>query len=482
MSFHPGSLASCIKRLLLIVLVLMSCESFSQGISNLWMSGYGSGNGNRYGGTNINFINGFPDTLMQNRIMDISDCNANISDSIGNLLFYTNGVFVANALGDTMLNGGGLNPSIYTTSAPYGLRIRQGNLILPLPSNQSLYYLFHETLFYDSLVHDYRSSEIYYSIIDMNLDGGLGGVIQKNVVLLSDTLTPGAITACKHGNGRDWWVVFHKSKGRRYYKYLLTPSGLQGPYMQDIGSSIAPNDWIWQSCFSPDGRKFASVMARDTFDVFDFDRCSGIFSNAFSVCLPDSQGARGTAISPNSQLLYISSTNYLYQYNLNSIPLDSGKIELTPFDGYGDIVRPFFTFYFLAQLANDGKIYINSGNTTRLMSVINNPNGIGRSCDLLQHGLVLPTVNAFSIPNFPNYFLGKDLGSVCDSLLMKKNEVNNSVNFTNADSNLIDTLITDERGEAIKPIDSILDKTMTYKEFITFSNQLIGSNKISKEK
>ncbi len=447
----------------------MPLGSFSQGISNLWLSGYSSVIYPGSGGTNINFINGFPDTSTIDRPMSFLDCNANISDSLGNLLFYTNGIYIANAANDTMVNGDSLNPSTYTFNATYGLRVKQGNLILPLPGDSSKYYLFHETLFYDQSVSDYRSSEIYYSIIDMSLDSGRGAVIQKNIVLLSDTLTPGAITACKHANGRDWWVVFHKSKGRRYYKYLLTPSGLQGPFAQDIGYSIAPNDWIWQSCFAPDGNKFSSVMARDTFDVMDFDRCSGMFSNSTSICIIDSAASRGVAFSPNSQVLYVSSMLYIYQFNLNVAYIDSSRIILTKFDGYADFNPPFYTAFYLAQLANDGKIYINTGNSTRYFNVINSPNTLGLSCNQLQHSFSLPTFNGFTIPNFPNYFLGSLIGSPCDSLLMRGANIG-SLNPIHISLQLPPNISTDERGESIKQNDSRNDEINFFRHFLESAN------------
>ncbi len=401
----------------IILLLFMPWNSFSQGINNNWLTGANCGTGRaECGNSKTDFYSGFPDTLHSSISMSFLDCNANISDSSGNLLFYTNGVWIANANNDTMVNGDSLNPGFYTYLEPNGLRVKQGNLILPLPGDTSIYYLFHETLFNDQSVGDLRVPEIFYSVIDMRLDSGLGAVVQKNVTLLSDTLTIGAITSCKHANGRDWWIVFHKSKGRRYYKYLLTPSGLQGPFMQDIGYSIAPDDWIWQSCFSPDGSKFASVMARDTMDVMDFDRCTGMFSNATSLCINDSAAGRGVAFSPSSQVMYVSSMNYVYQYHFYSASVESSKQLIILFDGYADINAPYYTGFYLSQLANDNKIYMNTGNGSKWFTVVNDPDSIGYKCNILQHSFRLPTYNGFTIPNFPNYFLGAEAGSVCDSL------------------------------------------------------------------
>ena len=395
----------------------MPSKTFSQGISNLWMMGYESFSSNpKFGGTNINFYTGFPDTSHVNRSMNFSDCNANISDSAGNLLFYTNGIYIANANNDSMVNGDSLNFYTYHSSGDYGLRIRQGNLILPFPEHPNLYYLFHETYYVlPSSVHTVLN--IYYSIIDMTLDGGLGAVTQKNQLLLADTLTVGGITACKHANGRDWWVVFHKKSGSTYYKFLLSPSGTQGPFSQNIGLSFPyTNDFIWQSCFSPDGNKFASVTYRDTLDIMNFDRCTGIFSNSISINLNDSSIGRGVAFAPNSRYLYVSSGKYLYQFDTDSSNILASKTTIGRYDGFTDQGLPFATFFYQAQLATDGKIYINTPNTTQWLHVINHPDNPGLNCDLVQHGLMLPTYNGFTIPNFPNYFLGVESNSICDSL------------------------------------------------------------------
>ncbi len=45
-----------------------------------------------------------------------------------------------------------------------------GNVVLPFPGDTSKYILFHQTAL------NLNYSELYYSIIDMTLDGGLSGV------------------------------------------------------------------------------------------------------------------------------------------------------------------------------------------------------------------------------------------------------------------------------------------------------------------
>ncbi|MBV6653070.1 MAG: PKD domain-containing protein, partial [Mameliella sp.] len=83
------------------------------------------------------------------------------------------------------------------------------------------------------------------------------------------------------------------------------------------------------------------------------------------------------------------------------------------YDGHLDFLP---TTFFQGQLAPDGKIYIASNNGVTSLHVIHNPDADCPNCHIEQHGIELPTFNAFSIPNQPNYRLGPIDGSPCDTL------------------------------------------------------------------
>jgi hypothetical protein len=68
------------------------------------------------------------------------------------------------------------------------------------------------------------------------------------------------------------------------------------------------------------------------------------------------------------------------------------------------------------QLGPDGKIYAACASGVKSFHVIHNPDEKGLNCDYQQHGVALPTYNAFSIPSFPNFRLGPLDGSSCDTL------------------------------------------------------------------
>ena len=338
--------------------------------------------------------------------------NGYINDSLGNTLFYSNGVYVANALDDTMLNGGDLNPSHYTTSGnQFGLRLAQGNVVIPIPGLSNKYYLFHEAV--DDDASTYASLNLYYSIIDMTLDNGLGGVVQKNTVVLHDSLLPGHLSACRHANGRDWWLIAPKFNDSLINVFLITPFGIQNTGTQNLHTYR--DNGPGQVVFSQDGTKYARYDPTADLDIYDFDRCSGQFTNQVHISINDTSGAGGIAFSQSGRFLYASSLNYVYQFDITAANIASSKTTVARYDGYMDdgIVR---TQFYLAKLAPDNKIYIVSTTSMRHLHVINYPDSLGTACDLQQHSVLIPGYIVSTLPTFPNYFLQAEGGSICDTL------------------------------------------------------------------
>ncbi len=62
-------------------------------------------------------------------------------------------------------------------------------------------------------------------------------------------------------------------------------------------------------------------------------------------------------------------------------------------------------------------------NFDNVLHVIEKPDLKGLACEVNQHGVQLPTYNAFSLPHFPNYRLEALEGSPCDTL----EEMNTSI-------------------------------------------------------
>jgi hypothetical protein len=378
----------------------------------MWLMGYDCCAPGFLNPMNLDFSTGSLVIAEVTRKMNFSETIGEMCNSSGVVLFYSNGAYISTALDDTMQNGSGLNPSFFTRNHfRLGLTLPQGNLVIPDPGDSSRYYLFHETI---DDPDSYCSLHFYYSIIDLSFNNGLGLVTQKNVSLINDSLIPGRITACKHANGRDWWIVCPGFHSGNIYKFLLTPTGLQGPFIQDL---VTWRDIGYgQVVFNPQGTKFAQYNPYEDLDIWDFDRCTGVFSNQIHIDINDSGAGGGAAFSPSGNILYVSSTNYVYQYNLLASNVDSSRVTIGVWDGTFSPYSPFAANFYLAQLATDNKIYINCTNSTMTLHVINNPDSLGLACDFCQHCVSLPDFNAFTIPNFPNYYLGAEGNSVCDSL------------------------------------------------------------------
>ena len=101
------------KYILLLICVCIYNLSTGQGYNHNWLLGYDNAGIPPY--TSVGKAFAEIDSLninifSQSRKMPFMSSQANISDSAGNLLFYTNGCWIANATGDTMMNGDSLNP------------------------------------------------------------------------------------------------------------------------------------------------------------------------------------------------------------------------------------------------------------------------------------------------------------------------------------------------------------------------------------
>lgn len=401
-----------------LVLVMLGNVSYAQqGVNNNWLFGYGSYWGQPWGHTLMDFTGGAPTFTYDSLEMEFDRTSANISDINGNLLFYTNGYYIADITGDTMQNGNNISPTGYYNMNPRGLLVPQGSLILPKDVNAKTYYLFHNT--FDNMPYYNRSLKFYYSVVDMNLNNGKGAVTVKNHVLLQDTMIPGNITACKHANGRDWWVIVQKDSSNLFYKFLVLPTAILGPYTQTVGTPISTIGGM--SVFSPDGNKYAIAHAEyqsaGGLDIFDFNRCSGLLSNPNHITLPQCTGLfGGLAFSPSSNFLYVSNIDQVYQYDMTSSNISSSKIIVANWDSFYSPQPPFATLFEGTFLAPDGKIYFSTGNSTFHLHVINNPDSLGLSCDLVQHGIQIQRIYGNGIPNHPNYFLGCDTTLGCGCL------------------------------------------------------------------
>ena len=357
--------------------------------------------------------------------MPFMSAQGNLSDENGNLLMVSNGCWIADATGDTMMNGGGLIPNSFTNSSWCnsfsGLPFHHSVVFVPNPTDSNKIYLLHQS---GTSSSNFKSSGLYYSVIDKTLNNGLGGVMpsQKNLVALQAGLNPG-ITVCKHANGVDWWVLVFKDSSDIVYTMQLSATGFSVPVQQALG--VIPAIYLLgQMSFSPDGKKFAysyyngiSGAINNYIRLFDFDRCTGLLSNKTEVIYVENNGGLGLSFSPDSKKLYAGTFLKIVQLNLDTTNVAASLDAVAVYDGYAYPYPVLQTSFWTMYLAADGKIYITSGNGVIDIHFINYPDSDGVACDLQQHAIRLPCYSARGNVYHPNYYLGCDTTLGCPCLV-----------------------------------------------------------------
>lgn len=471
------------KYLPLLLLIIFSFCVKAQNRNNVWMLGYPADYPYSYTGDSLYFNYNSIDTALIKRAMWMGFTDASICDTSGKLLFYSNGIYINNRDHDTLFNSAKFNPGYATDlygSDDRGSYLSHTVLIIPRPLSNVLYDVFSvsgEKVKYA----DVEPLTLRHSVVDMLLNNGLGGINSNNLaeILFSDTLINGRITACKHANGRDWWVITHKYRSDIFYKFLLTPDTILGPFEQVIGTKII-YDLIGQSCFSPDGNWFAQTILNDTCDVMRFDRCTGEFSDCTTLVLnPPGKEEQigGCAFSASSRFIYVSSTFHIYQLDLLSNNIQQSEETI----GVLDSTNNFESVNAFLALAPNGKIYISAFDGVNYLHVIENPDSLGISCNFVYKGQVLPQYNSGSIPNSSNYDLGRLIGSPCDTLFNSTAPIPQQPTFSftpNPSSDYINVVYAFDKNATLTITNAVGNNVKQLTLYAYFKNRIIYTNEL----
>ena len=407
------------KNYILLLIGLFSASfCFSQKHDYVWTLGYyGQNPGSDLGGFEMDFNFEPPSFKEVDTNISFQETVGGISDKDGNFLFCTNGITIIGNDYEIIENGDSINT--YGTSLDnynFGMPIPQGVLILPHTENDSFFYAFHAPIDWnvDITSHVPRLS---YSTIRILPDGINTVVVDKEILLLDDTLIVGKLTATRHANGKDWWIITGERDvySNVFYKYLLSENGVELIEKEDVGPGLYYDvNSVGNAIFTPDGSKYIRHDIRfdpwNVIDIYDFDRCTGGFFHIEHIELSDTSFLYGgSAVSPDSRYLYASTNNRVFQFDLTAPDIEATKTKVAEFDGY--VAFWFPSLFGTPQLGPNGKIYIASAVGDTVMHVINTPNQHGTASHLAQHSINLPNLNDKSIPNFPNYRLGPLDGS-----------------------------------------------------------------------
>ncbi|MDD2962392.1 MAG: PKD domain-containing protein [Bacteroidales bacterium] len=369
------------KIKLIAIFLILPTIILAQREADFWYFGNNAG---------LSFSTGDPVAITNGALFTREGC-ATISDNAGNLLLYTDGQIVWNKNHVQMENGTGLMGNSSAT---------QSGIIVPKPGSTSIYYIF-------TVPQCTDPDGLKYSIVDMTFNAGLGKVIQKNIPLVNPVVEK--VTAVRHSNNTDIWVITHGRDNNTFYSYLVSASGVNTtPVITNSGSVHGPdiNSYVGYLKASPDGNYLACAVQYPNgfFELFNFNSSTGTMSNPIK--FSGYEYAYGIEFSPDESKLYL------------------GKIKLSSSDLHGRVyqanlqagsstaiinsvvtINSQTTYVGALQAGNNGKIYITSDYTNNL-DVIHNPNELGSSCNYQFAGLSLAGKQGrFGLPTFiQSYF------------------------------------------------------------------------------
>jgi|GEM_PF-4047566 len=328
-------------------------------------------------GAGADFTSGSPVADTNGAIMaSVEGCTA-MSDALGNLLFYTDGLTVWNRLHQQMTPIG--------TQLGGDASSSQSAIAFPHPTFSSFYYIV--------TVGD-QEGDISWSLVDMSQNGGLGQIVGANAALVKTTSEKLTVTeSCDRSNYLAYGL---RSTDGIFLPINTAPDSLnlrarnpQCPYM-------ASSFFLGQMKFSPNGN-FLTVSGHNfNAGFFLFNDHTGEIYLANHTPI----GFFGLEYSPDSKQLFIDDT-----LGLSNIAIDESFVLS---NGYS--VNPIGTFA-SPQLGKDGKIYGLSGT---FLSSIGSPNN-SSNFNVQLTAIPLFRQSNLSTPSFPASWFAPERFRVCYS-------------------------------------------------------------------
>lgn len=322
--------------------------------------------------------------------------SSSLSDNVtGDLLFYTNGLQVFNKA-HVLMSNGQLKASAYVS-----------NCIVVKGNNKK------HLIFYSN-----ESDVIYYAMVDMALNNGLGDVVYKDSLL--GTNMDLQYTAVRLPNNQGHWLVTHKKGDNRFFTYKIIDVNINKiPVISMAGlPSYSNTKYLYGKLTSNNrGDKLAYLFSNSDINSTDpcvlqefsidkkcgtvtlnksiFDFLGGIYAKSGYVCYDSSGRFLYTSYYMSSDLFY------LCQYDMNTVNPVNSRVTLgNSYESIGDM-----------QIGSNGKIYLSSSESrtfTSKISVINKPWLLGTSCDFKQNSIELtqrPFLGSFGTEHFPHFVL-----------------------------------------------------------------------------
>jgi hypothetical protein len=411
-----------LKPILAIIFWLCLYAVNAQDMNSIWTFGDSAG---------IDFTN-VSNPVPITSSMDGRGSCASISNTAGNLKLYAATLhYLNNDWSGRIFNS--QHQIVPDCDSITGYDLYNELIIIPRQGHQEQYYVF-------SVGDDTpNNSGCYYSIVDVSMNSGQGGMLTQNIQI-NNANSGDCLTAVKHGNGRDWWVMNKlsthtvPSQLNRFYVYLVLGDSIYVPQIQDLGGCQDAD--LQKVIWHPSGGKFMLINQAGYMSEYEFDRCTGAITLSRNIFPEQTSNFNRYfwegAYSSNGNIFYVSTasvsftdTNYLLQYNLNALdvplscdtidrfnqPIEPGAVRRAPDDKI--YLSCFYHWGFPGFPYPDTvRNYINEN-----LSVVNYPDSLGSACSYQSFSFYLGGKRTYyGLPNNPNYSLGPVFGSTCDTI------------------------------------------------------------------
>lgn len=332
-----------------------------------------------------------PPVPLDDSAMDAPEGTSTISDRNGQVIFYTDGDKVYDRTHAQIATGIGGDPAS-----------SQSALIVPVPGDETLYYIFTT-----QAIDGTSANELRYSLFDLKQNGGLGAVVQQNILLFAKSTE--RITA--NGN----WLIAHEYGNNTFRAYPITATGVGDPVYSSAGSDHSfkvQQEGEGYMKLGP-GNNLAVALSNpgtsNLVELFTLTDSSGVIDNYRKIDLKEPNGqVYGIEFSPGGNKIFATlkgspAPSSVYEYFIDSI----GK----PY--FRNVTAAASQELGALQLGPDGQIYmaINGSNVLGTIQAVEDTTQIS-PINFSGFTLAGGTNSRLGLPNFTqivsNAFGGPD--------------------------------------------------------------------------
>lgn len=231
-----------------------------------------------------------------------------ISDRNGQVIFSTDGYSIYDKTGLDITPPGGIGGQNTAT---------QSALIIPVPGDETLYYIFTTQEIYGT-----GTFELRYSLFDLKLNNGVGGLAEYNQLLFSPST--------ERITGNENWLIAHEYGNNSFRAYRITSTGISNPVISDIGSDHAITTEQNGEGYMKLGAQNRLAVALSTpgvsnvVEIFDFVDSTGAVTNFRTADLGNPAGqVYGVELSPAGNKLFATlkdaATSTLYEFAFDTL-------------------------------------------------------------------------------------------------------------------------------------------------------------------